>query len=257
MSTLGIVYYRMHRYDDAISYLTQAIQIEPKNAAAHNYLGITSSQKGWPEEALEELTKAVHPESEVRRRAFQPRRRLRDILSPPLSDRAQEHYKIAIALGAAPDPTLEKLLAPAADPPPPEDDGALPPRKRGPDARRMRKHFVLPHVLATVLHTMDETRREASAISLKSFLIELVVYALFVVAYFALVLHFLGGWFKDLSDHHRWEYAARRSGGRAWSGRRAGSHHHGVVAFYPLENRLDRAAWISSSPARTSTRTCS
>ncbi len=55
---------------------------------------------------------------------------------------------------------------------------------------------------------MDETQREASAISLKSFLIELVVYAVFVVAYFALVLHFLGGWFKDLSDHHRWGYAA-------------------------------------------------
>ena len=55
---------------------------------------------------------------------------------------------------------------------------------------------------------MDETQREAAAISLKSFLIELVVYAVFVVAYFVLVLHFLGGWFKDLFDHHRWEYAA-------------------------------------------------
>ena len=55
---------------------------------------------------------------------------------------------------------------------------------------------------------MDETQREASAISLKSFLIELAVYAVFVVVYFLLVLHFLGGWFKDLSDHHRWGYAA-------------------------------------------------
>ena len=54
---------------------------------------------------------------------------------------------------------------------------------------------------------MDETQREAAAISLKSFLIELVVYAVFVILYFALVLHFLGGWFKDLSDHHRWGYA--------------------------------------------------
>ncbi len=55
---------------------------------------------------------------------------------------------------------------------------------------------------------MDETQREASAISLKAFLIELVVYAAFVVAYFALVLHYLGGWFKTLSDHHPWGYAA-------------------------------------------------
>ena len=55
---------------------------------------------------------------------------------------------------------------------------------------------------------MDETQREASAISLKSFLIELAVYAVFVVVYFVLVLHFLGDWFKDLFDHHRWGYAA-------------------------------------------------
>ena len=29
---------------------------------------------------------------------------------PPAKDRAQEHYKIATSLGAAPDPTLEKLI---------------------------------------------------------------------------------------------------------------------------------------------------
>ena len=54
---------------------------------------------------------------------------------------------------------------------------------------------------------MDETKKEASAISLKSFLIELAVYAVFVVAYFFLVLSFLDKWFKDLYDHQRWTYA--------------------------------------------------
>lgn len=43
---------------------------------------------------------------------------------------------------------------------------------------------------------------------LRAFLIELVVYTVLVVAYFLLVLHFLGGWFKGLFDHERGTYAA-------------------------------------------------
>jgi uncharacterized membrane protein (UPF0182 family) len=35
------------------------------------------------------------------------------------------------------------------------------------------------------------------------FLIELLIYAVLLGAYFALVLHYLGGWFKDLFDHNR------------------------------------------------------
>ena len=44
--------------------------------------------------------------------------------------------------------------------------------------------------------------------SARAFLIELAVYAVLVVEYFFLVLLFLGGWLKDLFDHHRWVYAA-------------------------------------------------
>ncbi len=39
--------------------------------------------------------------------------------------------------------------------------------------------------------------------SWKSFFLELALYALLLVVYFALVLHFLGGWFKELFDHDR------------------------------------------------------
>jgi hypothetical protein len=38
-------------------------------------------------------------------------------------------------------------------------------------------------------------------------LIEIVVYAIFVFAYYFLVLHFLGNWLKGLFDHHRAAYA--------------------------------------------------
>jgi hypothetical protein len=42
---------------------------------------------------------------------------------------------------------------------------------------------------------------------LRDFLIELVVYGLLVFAYFALVLHFLGGWLKGLYDTNKTTYA--------------------------------------------------
>ena len=39
--------------------------------------------------------------------------------------------------------------------------------------------------------------------NLKTFLVELLLYAILLVGYFAFVLHYLGGWFKELFDHDR------------------------------------------------------
>jgi hypothetical protein len=44
--------------------------------------------------------------------------------------------------------------------------------------------------------------------SLRSFLVELVVYAVMVVGYFFLVLNFLGRWLYGLFEHDRRVYAA-------------------------------------------------
>lgn len=44
--------------------------------------------------------------------------------------------------------------------------------------------------------------------SLWPFLVELVIYAAFVTAYFLGVLHFLGGWLEGLFIHQRTTYAA-------------------------------------------------
>jgi hypothetical protein len=41
----------------------------------------------------------------------------------------------------------------------------------------------------------------------RAFLVELAIYAALLVAYFFLVLHFLGGWFKEVFDHNRTIYA--------------------------------------------------
>ena len=42
---------------------------------------------------------------------------------------------------------------------------------------------------------------------LKSFLIEMAVYAVLVVGYFFLVLHFLGDWIKHIYDYDKSIYA--------------------------------------------------
>ncbi len=48
--------------------------------------------------------------------------------------------------------------------------------------------------------------RPKNSASLGSFLMELAVYAVFVFAYFFLVLHFLGGWIKHVFDQNKTWY---------------------------------------------------
>jgi hypothetical protein len=50
--------------------------------------------------------------------------------------------------------------------------------------------------------------KKETARTLRAFAIELVIYALLVVAYFFLVLHFLGGWLYRLESQHRYIYAS-------------------------------------------------
>jgi len=48
--------------------------------------------------------------------------------------------------------------------------------------------------------------KTGAAETFKAFLVELVVYAALVVAYFFVVLHLLGGWLHDLAAQHRYLY---------------------------------------------------
>jgi hypothetical protein len=47
-----------------------------------------------------------------------------------------------------------------------------------------------------------------AAKTLRAFLVELVVYAILVVGYFFLVLHFLGEWLHQLQMHHLYTFAS-------------------------------------------------
>lgn len=59
---------------------------------------------------------------------------------------------------------------------------------------------------ALMLNALTGLMKAATATTLRAFAIELVIYALLVVAYFFLVLHFLGGWLQQLEVHHRNTY---------------------------------------------------
>ena len=56
--------------------------------------------------------------------------------------------------------------------------------------------------MARVSPTKKETEK-----TLRAFLVELALYAVFVTGYFFLVLHFLSGWLQDLHLHHVKIYA--------------------------------------------------
>jgi Flp pilus assembly protein TadD len=108
-TTLGIVYYQQNKFDEALSELTKACAINPKSATAHNYLGITASQKGWQEAAEKEMLAAIADNPDYADAHFN----LAVVYStshPPVKELARRHYEKALALGAAPDPTLDKLL---------------------------------------------------------------------------------------------------------------------------------------------------
>jgi len=59
---------------------------------------------------------------------------------------------------------------------------------------------------ALTLNALTPLMKAATATTLRAFAIELAIYALLVVAYFFLVLHFLGGWLQELEIHHRNTY---------------------------------------------------
>ena len=108
-TTLGIVYYRQAKFDDALNELTKSLAINPKSASAHNYLGITASQKGWQEAAEKEMLEAISVNPDYADAHFNLAV-VYATASPPSRELAKKHYAKATQLGAAPDPSLEKLL---------------------------------------------------------------------------------------------------------------------------------------------------
>ena len=97
------------KYNEAIKSLTHSIEIKSDDSETHNYLGITYSQTGFQEAAEKELLKAIELKPDYADAHFN----LAVVFasqSPPSIEMARKHYKQALALGAAKDSELEKLL---------------------------------------------------------------------------------------------------------------------------------------------------
>ncbi|HEV7868273.1 MAG TPA: tetratricopeptide repeat protein [Chthoniobacteraceae bacterium] len=106
---LGVIYYDQNKLDAALGALSQAVFLEPKDARAHHYLGVTIGRKGWYSGAEDEMRKAIalapdYAEAHFNLAVFYLQR------SPPAVELARRHYQQARDLGAAPDPDVEKSL---------------------------------------------------------------------------------------------------------------------------------------------------
>lgn len=107
--TKGIVEYVQDKLDVAIDDLTKALAINPKNPTAHNYVGITASRKGWQQAALKHLETATQLDPNYADAHFNLAVVFATMV-PPDKERAREHYKRAIELGAEADAALEQML---------------------------------------------------------------------------------------------------------------------------------------------------
>ena len=108
-TTLGIVYYRQAKFDDAVAELTKSLEINPKSPIAHNYLGVTASQKGRLGEAEKEILQAIANNPDYADAHFNLAV-IYATMQPASKELARRHYTRATALGTQPDPSLEKLL---------------------------------------------------------------------------------------------------------------------------------------------------
>ena len=107
--TLGIVSYNKNEPEAALAALSQAVYLDSSNARAHMYLGVLMRKRGWLDAAEDELRKAVELDETYAEAQFN----LAIIYTertPPALELARRHYYRALALGAAADPDLEKLL---------------------------------------------------------------------------------------------------------------------------------------------------
>jgi Flp pilus assembly protein TadD/uncharacterized coiled-coil DUF342 family protein len=109
-SLLGVVFSRTGKLDEAFN---------PRNAEAHNYLGITLSEKGWSAAAEQEIRRAIELNPQYADAHFN----LAVIYAKQKTPRwelARYHYQKALDLGAQPDPQLEARLKSAPSPKPAE-----------------------------------------------------------------------------------------------------------------------------------------
>ncbi len=106
---LGRNYYAQNLYDEALEQLTISIQHDPKNARAHNCVGVISSQKGYVNRAEDAFNEAVKIDPKFGDAHFNLAV-LYATMDKPNPVQAEEHYQQAIDLGVPRDNSIEHYL---------------------------------------------------------------------------------------------------------------------------------------------------
>lgn len=106
---LGRNFYAQNMYDEALEQLTVSIQHDPKNARAHNCVGVISSQKGYVHRAESAFSEAVKVDPEFGD-AHYNLAVLYATMDKPDPVRADEHYQKAMDLGVPRDTSIEHYL---------------------------------------------------------------------------------------------------------------------------------------------------
>lgn len=108
-TNLGIVYCKQGRFDDAIAALQDALADDENDHIAHNYLGVCLGEQGKKAEAEEHFKRSVAIREDYSDAHFNLAV-LYATSQPPALDLARTHYDKAVASGAPPDISLERLI---------------------------------------------------------------------------------------------------------------------------------------------------
>lgn len=106
---LGLIHLDNRRFEAAMAAFAQLVVLEPRNARAHNYLGVAIGQLGWFDGAEAEFRKAIeldpkYADAHFNLAYFCLQRR------DPAVEMARRHYTLSIDLGAERDPEIETKL---------------------------------------------------------------------------------------------------------------------------------------------------
>lgn len=108
-TNLGILYSRQGKFDEAIDALKTAITLNEKDSVAHNYLGVCLGQKDQRVDAEKEFKRAIELDQDYPDAHFNLAV-LYATTQPQSMELAKHYYNKATELGAAPDPSLERLI---------------------------------------------------------------------------------------------------------------------------------------------------
>lgn len=109
LTNLAIVYLRLKDFDKAIAALNHILELDPQNAIAHNYMGLALAKTGNPKEAEDSFLRSITIDPIYAKPHFNLAVMYMD-QKPPALDLARANYDKAKALGAEPDPKLERRL---------------------------------------------------------------------------------------------------------------------------------------------------